>query len=190
VLRLCVSGISSLTDARYCAGMGVEYLSFQVDESGKSSLALPHLRAIRPWIEGVKWMGEFTGNAAAIFSKITEDFQADAWLLASGTDSLKSSHSEIWFNFHPSNPDAALPETNLKLIPVNFSEDALKRLLAKAFRGPGQVMLAGIQQPEQALKLAAEFPELIFSLESGPEERPGWMDLSALQDFLEALDQD
>ena len=170
--------------------MGVEYLSFKVDDSGKSSLAAPDLRAIRPWIEGVKWMGEFTGNTAGIFPGITDDFQADAWLLASGTDTQLFSHSEIWFTFHPSNPDAAFPETNLKLIPVDFSEDALRRLLANAFRGPGQVMLAGIQQPEQALKLAAEFPELIFSLESGPEERPGWMDLSALQDFLEALDQD
>ena len=135
--------------------------------------------------------GRIHRKYCCIFPGITDDFQADAWLLASGTETQSFSHSEIWFNFHPSNPDAALPETNLKLIPVNFSEDALRRLLANAFRGPGgQVMLAGIQQPEQALKLAAEFPELIFSLESGPEERPGWMDLSALQDFLEALDQD
>lgn len=187
MLRLKVAGISSLTDARYCAGMGVEFLAFTVHSSGETSLSADNLRAIKPWIEGVKWMGEFTGSDPELFRKLREEFIAEAWLIEHNLLNDVVSESEIWTTFKPVKTTDPLPEGNLQLQLENFSHGEQIHLLEKAFQEKRQVMLGNFYSPQEALALYSRFPELVFCLQSGSEERPGWMDLSGLQDYLEAI---
>ncbi len=53
-----INQITNLSDARYCAGMGVEMAGFPIITA--SSEELNAIKAITGWISGVKIVGEFT----------------------------------------------------------------------------------------------------------------------------------
>ena len=53
-----VNQISNLSDARYCAGMGVEMLGFSVEENTASYITPEAFKEISGWVAGVKLVGE------------------------------------------------------------------------------------------------------------------------------------
>jgi len=191
-LRLKVSGIASLTDARYCAGMGVEILSLQFNQDGVCSLRPDEFRAIRAWIEGVEWFGEFVGTSGEILTKISLEYELSTWILQND-DLLENAESIL---------------TNGRFIRAVDMTENLKRM---DFQGNLEIELSGedwkdktnlfvatendlriLKNPasaEEIIAIHSEFPKVIFSIQSGMEERPGWMDLSHLQDILEELEE-
>lgn len=54
-----VSGVNNLSDARYCAGMGVDVLGFSFDPSDQNHVAPDLYVAITEWISGVQYTAEF-----------------------------------------------------------------------------------------------------------------------------------
>jgi phosphoribosylanthranilate isomerase len=54
-----ISNVSSLSDARYCAGMMVDVIGFNVDPSSDSHIALADYTEITEWVAGVDFVGEF-----------------------------------------------------------------------------------------------------------------------------------
>lgn len=54
-----VSGVSNLSDARYCAGMGVDILGFSFDPSDQHHVIPDQYVAITEWISGVQYAAEF-----------------------------------------------------------------------------------------------------------------------------------
>jgi phosphoribosylanthranilate isomerase len=60
--KVKVSGINNLTDARYCAGMGVDMLGFCIDETAKEFIGFKKIEEIIQWISGVQFVGEIFGG--------------------------------------------------------------------------------------------------------------------------------
>ncbi|MBC6399953.1 MAG: hypothetical protein GDA42_03665 [Ekhidna sp.] len=54
-----ISNISSLSDARYCAGMMVDLLGFNIDPSSENKVTSTDYREITEWVSGVSFVGEF-----------------------------------------------------------------------------------------------------------------------------------
>jgi hypothetical protein len=52
-----------------------------------------------------------------------------------------------------------------------------------------QIWIHAPENPSALLEMHAAYPDFGFVLQSGTEERPGWMDLSNLQDVLEKLEE-
>ncbi len=55
-----VGNISNLSDARYCAGMGVQYLGFSMDRNTEHYIDQKTLKTIKEWIVGPTIVGEFS----------------------------------------------------------------------------------------------------------------------------------
>ena len=190
MLKLKVSGISSLTDARYCAGMGVQFLSLNFDEKGSSTLEQSAFFAIRPWIEGVEWIGEYSGSDTGLLTELIASFDLKTWIVNENLD-LSGFSSDINFI-----KDYSLGKGNLQDIPegdlhVNLSElEAVDRFefLQSALQKERLIFISNPVTVLETELLSSSFPDLIFSLRSSEEDRPGWMDLGALQDYLEELD--
>ena len=53
-----VGSISNLSDARYCAGMGVDMIGFSLDEDDEHYISPTEIQAISSWLAGVKLVGE------------------------------------------------------------------------------------------------------------------------------------
>ena len=54
-----VSKINNLSDARYCAGMGVHVLGFNLEKEGEHYISPETYAAITGWLAGVKFAAEF-----------------------------------------------------------------------------------------------------------------------------------
>ena len=54
-----ISNVTSLSDARYCAGMMVDLLGFNTDPSSKNKVSSTDYHEIKKWISGVSFVGEF-----------------------------------------------------------------------------------------------------------------------------------
>ena len=57
--RIKASHITNLTDARYFAALGVEWLNFSLDPASQNFILPQELKAIKGWVEGPKIVGEF-----------------------------------------------------------------------------------------------------------------------------------
>lgn len=58
--KVKASSVSNLTDARYFAAWGVDWLGFNFDEGSEFFIQPQQMRAIKEWVDGVKIVGEFS----------------------------------------------------------------------------------------------------------------------------------
>lgn len=68
--KVKVSGINNLTDARYCAGMGVDMLGFCIDQTAKEFIGFKKIEEIIQWISGVQFVGEISGGQSKFSEEI------------------------------------------------------------------------------------------------------------------------
>jgi phosphoribosylanthranilate isomerase len=190
VLRLKVAGISSLTDARYCAGMGIEFLSLIFDSEGKCSMSAEAFAGIRPWIEGVKWIGEFSGSDPDLLANLASTYGLDTWICSSEWKesewpaTLRLIRDQKISGLKSEGSEAGI-QVDFTGIPDEALLDELNQLAGKNQK----VIVGNLLSVETAISVYRQFPNFVFSLRSSEEERPGWMDLGDLQDYLEALEE-
>jgi phosphoribosylanthranilate isomerase len=197
-----IGQISNLSDARYCAGMGVEMLGFAIDETNPDYVSLAQYKQIRSWISGVK-----------IVVETTDVFSEELW-------SKISSYEPDMIQVANSEAIAALKtKTDLPLIlkiEANQDADNIDGLLTKnvdcvqyfllesaneiSFDGdwPYFSNQMGQQYPlllgfgltsDNVIGLLKDLPLAGISLKGSQEIRPGFKDFGDLMDILEILEE-
>ena len=63
--KVIANSITNLTDARYFAAWEVNWLGFCFDESNESHITPQAMFAMKEWVDGVQFLGEFQGSDAA-----------------------------------------------------------------------------------------------------------------------------
>lgn len=58
--KIIAGGIANLTDARYFAAWNVDFMAFSLEGDENASLQASTIYAIKEWVEGPKFLGEFT----------------------------------------------------------------------------------------------------------------------------------
>lgn len=194
-LETKVSGITSLTDARYCAGMGVHYLGILFDENGQGNLDRNAFVSISGWIEGPRWVGEYEGNSLAQVQELAENYGISVWQVDSYelADHLFSSGFEVGLKMSADDFLQGFP--NWKNGPFAFIQlvnppEELDIHTWNNLISTGQTFLVHANSPEKVAHVLQVLPGSGVCLFSGLEERPGWMDLSGLQDILEMMEND
>ncbi|MFN3316989.1 MAG: hypothetical protein ACK40K_09275 [Raineya sp.] len=74
-----VSNISNLSDARYCAGMGVEMLGFAVEQDAEHYVMPQAYQEMIGWLSGVEFVAEFTHSNLEQINEILEQYPAHAF---------------------------------------------------------------------------------------------------------------
>lgn len=77
-LPLKASRISNLTDARYFAARGIDWLAFDLDQGSEAYISQSEIHAICEWVEGPKVVGSFGLLGADEILKIRDDLNLDA----------------------------------------------------------------------------------------------------------------
>ena len=72
-----VNGINNLSDARYCAGMGVDIIGFNLKLDDPERVQPATLKEITGWVSGVNIAGEFTRAKPEIINDMSEEFGLD-----------------------------------------------------------------------------------------------------------------
>lgn len=73
-----VGSISNLSDARYCSGMGVQYLGFSLDSDNENYVDPETLKSIKEWVVGPRIVGEFSTSDLDSIENIIEQYDIDA----------------------------------------------------------------------------------------------------------------
>jgi len=186
--------VNNLSDARYCAGMGVEMLGFCLDKDSKNFVSPSDFQEIIYWVSGIKIVGEmsqppenlaeyhfdflelhdvallqiYEKSPMPILLKIQVSPQTD-W---QEVENLMAAHPKVkYFLLHSEN--------------LNFSEplfDKLRELCAKF-----SIILGFGISPENVKQIVEQMKPQGISLDGGTEIRPGYKDFEDLSEVLELI---
>jgi phosphoribosylanthranilate isomerase len=182
-----VGSISNLSDARFCAGMGVEMLGFRTVEGQDHYIAPKAFQEIRGWISGPAVVAEVYGlRDGNTLATILENYRPDY---------LELGWDELPFVGHTDLPLilSVKPEEAVRLA-GHVLQDRITHLLIPGFDGAAPVntavsILAGVSTTADVDQVLAHFPEYGLALNGSAEIRPGLKSFDELADVLERLDE-
>lgn len=201
ITQVKVGNISNLSDARYCAGMGVQYLGFSMENNSEYFVDQKTLRTIKEWIVGPKIVGEFSSLDPASLDYSTLGKEVDC-IEISDPDSIETAEKTdlpVIFKLDITTIESArrLEEILNKLKDkVQFflldgspgveikNTDVLK--LASLYR-----IMIGFEINQQSIHSWIDETDIFgISLKGGTEIKPGFKDYDELADILEEIEAD
>jgi phosphoribosylanthranilate isomerase len=187
-----VSSIANLSDARYCAGMGVEWLGFPLQE-----ITIERFTEIRNWLAGVQIVGEFTKATAEQIREAVATYKPDVIEIDSSVSLVAIQSIEIpkilRVNIDKDNLPAifatSAPYVSHFLV-VGDSIDSLTGMEASVEIWSAQYpIILGLDIPEGDLDEWVEQSSIQgIGLVAGEEDRPGFRDFTDLMTILEKLE--
>lgn len=69
-----VSGVNNLSDARYCAGMYVNWIGFNLEENNPNYLSPQKFTEITEWLSGVEYVAEFENSHPDLILKTIKNY--------------------------------------------------------------------------------------------------------------------
>jgi len=193
-----ISNISNLSDARYCAGMMVDVLGFNIDSTAEDFVSEGDFAEITEWVAGVKFAGEFT---SASFDEIKEAIKLYP------VDFVEIQDLELVEQVHllgkpvifrltiDSTDDLSKLKSNLSYLDElatyvvirSNHENLHDEIDSQIGYYNGNLKLLkgyGIEVSPQLKKLPG------LELEATEEERPGYNDYGLIMDVLEVIEED
>ncbi len=196
-----IRDVNNLSDARYCAGMGVDLLGFRLDPDQENHLDASRFKEITDWISGVKIVGEFGALPTGHIRQILPELNPDYMLVP--TINLLDGYTELNKPLILSMEidqitDSVLAELNYRsgtfeyiLVTGNsthITDSEKSRVSELSILHP--VMLGFGFDEHTAGILVTELGAEGISMGGSSEIRPGYKDYDVLADILEALESD
>lgn len=199
-----ISQVNNLSDARYCAGMGVAMLGFNLEPGTVHYVAPEKFRELSEWVAGVSFVAEFSQASPDTIIRLLPEYPVDYL------------QTDIAEHLEP------LQKIGLPLIlriPVSSatSVESVEKIVAEhqdqvAFFILESESQLGLPKPlmDNILSLSTQFPLVVdlggnsdtiqqmlkayplkgIALKGGEEIRAGYKDFEELADILEALEVD
>ena len=190
-----VSSVSNLSDARYCSGMMVDSLGYNLDENSESRISYKTANEISKWVNGVKFVAEFNNSSSKYINNILDNSFFDAIEI-----DFKKSISDL--KFDPQNIIIKISDPNSidhkinnyiksnfpltqTIIVDNISSSNINKLQAldKSF----MIIVNPFDKLENMLKILDKYKYGIL-LKGSNEIRPGFKDYDTISDILESIE--
>ncbi|MEM9897278.1 MAG: hypothetical protein AAF789_12995 [Bacteroidota bacterium] len=194
-----ISNVTNLSDARYCTGMMVDVLGFNIDPTTESPISDTDFQEIANWLAGVRFAGEFNTAPLEVIRNTLHAYKIDLIELSDITaiEEISTLGKPIIFkmwvdteeDFQAIEAQLSYLETFAEIVIVKSSDDNLSKRLdhtIKDYQGQLRV-LKGYAIKANANDLI-EFPGL--EMEAQKEERPGFKDYGEIMEVLEAIEED
>lgn len=177
-----VSGVNNLSNARYCAGMGVDMLGFDMD-----TLPLDTYNEIKNWVAGVKIVGETqTTDLNEALSKI-EAFKPDLIEVTDfdlAVELYKNSDIEVIFVENSVKSSLNYPE-NIKFLEFKKMDNAS---LAVFFSYAAEPYLLISEKNIREQNIEIQGNRFGITIDADSEERPGLSNFENTMEVLESLE--
>ncbi|WP_186736566.1 N-(5'-phosphoribosyl)anthranilate isomerase [Spirosoma utsteinense] len=201
-----ISNVTNLSDARYCAGMGVDMLGFSMDADSANYVAPATFAEMRSWVAGVLIVGETTSTDVGIIEQLLDAYQPDLLQVDEGAmlpylstfgnrpdglrlilrvdlSQLTLDQLETLFKTGSAGAEYILLESNG---PLHLDTDLKAVLQRLAGRYP--VLLGTGISANNVHELLTDLPVQGIALSGGNEEQPGNKEFGELMDVLEAIE--
>lgn len=190
-----VSSVSNLSDARYCSGMMVDSLGYNLDENSESRISYKTANEISKWVNGVKFIAEFNNSSSKYINNILDNSFFDAIEI-----DFKKSISDL--KFDPQNIIIKITEPNsidhkinnyLKsnfpltqtIVVDNISSSNINKL--EVLDNRFMIIVNPFDKLENMLKILDNYKYGIL-LKGSNEIRPGFKDYDTISDILESIE--
>lgn len=186
-----VSGINNLSDARYCAGMEVNQLGFEIEKSASNYTDIQKYKEITEWLSGVEYVGEIS-SADSVIKVVIEGYQLNAIQVEHIEQINEALETGLAVSFLAHDIDsvkAAWEASGEKLAYVLLDASEIDQDRLKSLSKDIPVVLASGFTAETVTELAKSDLKGI-SIQGGNEIRPGYKDFDEMADILETLEID
>ncbi len=190
-----VGEVNNLSDARYCAGMGVELIGFQLENDHEKFVDQNTYKAITGWLEGVKFVGEFESSSFESIQEAHKNYEFDFVQVADPSIVEEVKKLEIPVILKTNLQDwEALPKTlDADYLLVESEKEQLsdddKVKLEEVAQSLPVILGFGLEADSVADLLDNSAIKGI-ALKGGEEIRPGYKDFDELADILEAIEEE
>ncbi len=198
-----ISSVNNLSDARYCAGMYVNLMGFNLEEGNKNYLAPETFKELTEWLSGLEYVGEFENSHPETILETLKAYEGITYIQITEEAHLQmlvnSSFHLIWKPLLNSIEDieklitkaASLKENDITLL-LSSDDIKLEGKVTKLIRELAEkctVLLGfGLNADHIDETLNATNVKGI-ALKGGDEIKPGFKDFDELADILEALEE-
>jgi phosphoribosylanthranilate isomerase len=198
-----ISNVTNLSDARYCAGMGVDMLGFSMDTESVDYVDPKKFEEIKSWVAGVQIVGETTSTDPEVIEHLLETYQPDLLqvdesallpylgslgkplILRVDLSQLTLDQLDTFLQTAATGAEYVLLESNG---PLHLDDDLKLALQRLAGRYP--VLLGTGVSAVNVHELLAQLPVRGIALSGGDEEHPGNKEFGELMDILEAIEEE
>jgi phosphoribosylanthranilate isomerase len=210
--KVKASSITNLTDARYFAAWGVDWLGFALDPSSAEFMDMTTANAIKEWLDGVEFVGEFGLQSAPEIETIAEAMELQSIQLGhfATTAQLPAALEATVFKEIIVEPQTTTDQLDAVLRDFDSQADFILLDLARNhislenLQSGSILSLDWLQQLAQRTKLLLEMnwtvellekvlqeiPLTGISLKGGEEEKVGFKSFDELDEIFEFLEQE
>lgn len=194
-----VGNITNLSDARYCAGMGVDVLGFKLEEDA-TSVSSQLFEEISGWLSGTAFAGEFINSDAQTIRKKATDLKLeyvqvnDIQLANELSNDFKVIYQldiETEKEVQELSEKLSKLEESVQYALIDTSEKNLEDLLAESLQKTSSsvpILKAFDVDESNVLKSLETTAIAGIALYGSNEIRPGFKDYDELADILETLE--
>ena len=191
-----VSSINNLSDARYCSGMMVNSLGFDLDIESKTKLPVENINEICKWVNGVDFVGEFNNSQSNYINEVINelDFNYISVNVSNNIKSLDFDHQKIIIVLPE--PNLISPRTNnylrdnfpesRTLIIDNLTKDSISKL--ELLTDNYEIIINPLETINNTKNLLNKL-DLGLLLKGSQEIKPGYKDYDSISDYLDAIDE-
>lgn len=210
--KILAGSITNLTDARYFAAMGVEWMGFNLNPGDDSFLPPLQVQAIKEWVEGPAILGEFNLQSVEEINKLTQDLELDGIQLGmfSTLDTLQALETDLPVikeiivepNASRGSIDGVLQDfgPHVQFFLLDFSKN---NWTSEALEEGAEINWAYIQQlcerysillhlgfdAQTILSIMEDLDQSGLKVVGGTEEKVGYKSFDELDELLEALEE-
>ena len=191
-----VSSINNLSDARYCSGMMVNSLGFDLDKESKTKLPLENINEICKWVNGVDFVGEFNNSKSNYINEVINelDFNYISVNICNTIKSIDFDHQKIIIVLPE--PNLISPGTNnylrdnfpesRTLIIDNLTKDSISKL--ELLTDNYEIIINPLETINITKSILNKY-DLGLLLKGSQEIKPGYKDYDSISDYLDAIDE-
>ena len=191
--KVFLTNITNLSDARYAAGMGVDYIGFAINPESKQYVTSEQVQSITEWVSGVSIIGDIGSSDSAQTGEYPLDFiLTDNISLIELSDNtvaafILSNENKEDIKFKLETVKSKTPFVILKVDKELLTQhtDYLKSICQQH-----KILLAtGLTPQNIALILHEINPEGIV-IYGSTEEKPGLSSYDGIADILEEIEEE
>lgn len=198
-----VGNVSNLSDARYCAGFGVDMIGFNVDSEDDEHISAETAKEIMGWIAGTSFILEYGNMSIHAIENIKDQLSIDNCQVEdiNVANSLAQQGCLVYFKYviHDLDDVNELPLTldnlssNIQYVVIECSSSELSAMINDALstlNSSIKIMKSYAIDKSTVLDDIASNKFHGIALKGSQEEKPGFKDYDELADILEVLEID
>ena len=189
-----VSGVNNLSDARYCAGMGVNQLGFNVENNHPNFTDPQSFKELSDWVSGVAFVAEIESlESKGQLAQLIENYEVDAIQVSHAeliNEAAETGKEVVYFASSLADAQKVAQDFQGLLSYILLEDESAESgSLATMAQEIDLIIASGFDADsvENVLELA---PFKGIALKGSDEIRPGFKDFDQMADILEALDAD